>query len=399
VTCETAEVRVLVCPDKFAGTLSAPAAAAAIAAGWRDAAPADEVVVRPLSDGGPGFLDALEPALGSAGRIVVPTVGPLGEPVDAPLLLAGDTAYLEAASACGLHLVEPGRRDPTVTTTYGVGGLVAAAVERGVRTVVIGLGGSATNDGGAGLLAALGAAPVDVAGRVLPYGGAALAYCTGLGGPPRLRGVTLVGACDVDSPLVGPLGASAVFGPQKGASAEQVGLLDAALTRFAAVLAELPSCPPGLAGRPGAGAAGGLGAAILAVGGRLTSGIDLVTRAVGLAAALDACDLVITGEGAFDEQSLRGKVVAGVAAAARRRHRPCLVLAGRVEVDAAAARAAGVTRAYGLVEHRALADPAGGLRSLAAHVARSGSPGRPAGPAGSAGPAGLVGPAGPAGPA
>jgi glycerate kinase len=376
---------VLVCPDKFAGTLSAPAAAAAIAAGWRDAAPADEVIVRPLADGGPGFLDVLEPSLPGAVRHTVRTVGPLGDPVEAAILLADDTAYVEVASACGLHLVEPGRRDPTVTTTYGVGVLVATAVELGVRSVVLGLGGSATNDGGAGLLAALGAAPIDKAGYVLPYGGAALVACAGLTGPPRLRGATLVGACDVDAPLFGPRGASAVFGPQKGATPDQVAVLDAALARWAEVLAELPSCPPGLAEHPGSGAAGGLGAAILACGGRLVGGFGVVARAVGLDAALDACDLVITGEGSFDEQSLGGKVVAGVAAAAKARGRPCLVLAGRVSADPEAAREAGVTRAYGLVDHlggdvvRAMAEPAVGLASLAAAVARTSSP-RTSGP-------------------
>lgn len=377
VTCETAGVRVLVCPDKFAGTLAAPAAADAIASGWRDAAPADEVTVRPLADGGPGFLDALASALPQAVRHPVPTVGPLGDPVSAEILIAGDTAYVEAASACGLHLVPADRRDPTATSTYGVGVLVAAAVETGVRSVVIGLGGSSTNDGGAGLLAALGAAPVDRAGYVLPHGGAALAYCAGLTGEPRLRGVSLVGASDVDSPLTGPRGASAVFGPQKGATPDQVTLLDAALGRFAAVLAQLPTCPPGLVELPGSGAAGGLGAAILACGGRLVSGIEVVAQAVGLDAALDACDLVITGEGSFDHQSLRGKVVAGVAAGARSRGVPCLVLAGRVSADPDEAREAGVTQAYGLVDHlggdvaRAMAEPAAGLRSLAAHVART----------------------------
>lgn len=369
-------MRVLVCPDKFAGTLSAPAAAAAIAAGWREAAPADEVIERPLADGGLGFLDTLEPSLPRAARHTVRTVGPLGDPVDAPILLADDTAYVEAASACGLHLVEAGRRDPTVTTTYGVGVLVATAVELGVRTVVLGLGNSATNDGGAGLLAALGAAPVDRAGYVLPYGGAALLACTGLAGPPRLRGATLVGACDVTAPLTGPRGASAVFGPQKGATPAQVAVLDAALAQWATVLADLPTCPPGLAEHPGSGAAGGLGAAILACGGRLVSGFTVVAQAVGLDAALDACDLVITGEGSFDDQSLGGKVVAGVAAAAQARGLPCLVLAGRVRADLEEARVAGVTEAYGLVDHlggdvaRALAEPATGLASLASAVAR-----------------------------
>jgi glycerate kinase len=369
-------VRVLVCPDKFAGTLSAPAAAEAIAAGWRDSAPGDEVTVRPLADGGPGFLDALAAKLTQAVPHTVRTVGPLGDPVEGVVLVAGETAYIEAAQACGLHLIDPERRDPTVTSTYGVGVLVAAAVEQGVRSVVIGLGGSATNDAGAGLLAALGAAPVDPSGYVLPLGGAALAHCAGLAGEPRLRGVTLTGASDVDSPLTGPLGASAVFGPQKGATPDQVALLDAALARFASALTQLPSCPPGIADRPGSGAAGGLGAAILACGGRLVSGIGVVAAVIGLDAALDACDLVITGEGSFDDQSLRGKVVAGVAAAARTRGVQCLVLAGRVKADPNAAREAGVAHAYSVVDHlagdvaRAMAEPAAGLRSLAARVAR-----------------------------
>ena len=308
-------MRVLVCPDKFAGTMSAPDAAAAIADGWRSAAPTDELTVRPLADGGPGYLDVLASALpAGVTRLDVPTVDPLGRPVAGWVLTAGATSYVESAQACGLHLVPPPERDPTVTTTFGVGALVAAAVESGVREVVIGLGGSATNDCGAGFLAALGASPVDSAGYTLPYGGAALAYCTGLNGAPRLRGVLLVGASDVDSPLIGPLGASSVYGPQKGATQDQVRVLDAALARFAAVLErDLPGCPPGLAEQPGGGAAGGLGAAILACGGRLTSGFDLVRDVTGLDAALDECDLVITGEGRFDDQSLRGKVVSGVA--------------------------------------------------------------------------------------
>ncbi len=198
-------------------------------------------------------------------------------------------------------------------------------------------------------MAALGASPVDSAGYALPYGGAALAYCTRLNGVPRLRGVRLVGASDVDNPLTGPLGASSVFGPQKGATPGQVRALDAALARFATVLErDLPDCPSGLAAVPGAGAAGGLGAAILACGGRLTSGFDLVREFTGLDAALDDCDLVVTGEGSFDDQSLRGKVVSGVAAAARDRGLPCVVLAGRVEVGQRDALEAGVSESYSL---------------------------------------------------
>jgi glycerate 2-kinase len=305
----------------------------------------------------------LAPALG--GRLLeVPTLDPLGRPVTGSVLVTGETAYLESAQACGLHLLTEAERDPKITTSFGLGVLVAAAVESGAREIVVGLGGSATNDGGAGMLAALGAPPVDEAGYPLPYGGAALLACRRLGGPPRLRDVRLIAATDVQSPLLGRYGASAVYGPQKGATDADVRLLDAALERFAAVLQhELPACPPGLADRPGAGAAGGLGAAILACGGVPMSGFDLVWRLTGLDVALAGCDVVVTGEGRYDEQSLRGKVVGGVARAAREGGVPCVVVAGQV--------AAGVTRAAGITQVVALADVAGGVDAALAHPARA----------------------------
>ncbi|MEU5791039.1 glycerate kinase [Micromonospora purpureochromogenes] len=373
-------MRVLLCPDKFAGTLAAPEVAAAVAEGWRAVAAGDELLIRPLADGGPGFVAVLADALGGR-RIPVPTVDPLGRPATGEILLTDDgTAYLESAQACGLHLLSAAERDPKATTSYGLGALVTAAVEHGARTVVVGLGGSGTNDGGAGLLTALGATPLDDTGRALPYGGAALAAVATLDGAPRLRGATLVAATDVDSPLLGLHGASNVYGPQKGATRADVLLLDAALERWAAVLErDLPGCPPGLGALPGGGAAGGLGAAILALGGRCESGIDLVTRAIGLDAALDATDLVITGEGSFDHQSLRGKVVVGVAGAARDRGVPCVVLAGRVSTGRREAASAGVTETYSLVEHfggeerggveAAMSRPAEGLRALGARLA------------------------------
>lgn len=381
-------MRVLVCPDKFAGTLSANDAANAIADGWRAQAPDDIVTVRPLSDGGPGFLGVLAPATG--GRLIdVPTIDPLGRPVAGQLLLveggsaggaggagaaSGPTVFIESAQACGLQLLGPAERDPRRTTSYGLGVLVAAAVETGAGEIVIGLGGSGTNDAGAGMLAALGAAPLDGAGYALPYGGAALVACASLGGVPRLRRVRLIAATDVDSPLCGPLGASAVYGPQKGASPSDVALLDAALARFAAVLSTLATSPPDLAAQPGAGAAGGLGAAILACGGRRTSGIDLVRTVTGLDQVMDHCDLVITGEGSFDEQSLHGKVIAGVAGAARDRGIPCVVVAGRIEAGRRAAAAAGVTQSHSLVElfgtqAQAMSRPGEGLRRVAARLA------------------------------
>jgi glycerate kinase len=367
-------VRVLICPDKFAGTLSAVEVARSVAAGWAVARPDDPVRCRPLADGGPGFLDVVQAAVGGD-RVTVPTVDPLGRPVTGELLRLGPVAYLESAQACGLHLLATGERDPKITTSYGLGVLIAAAVESGVREIVVGLGGSGTNDAGAGLLAALDAAPLDTAGYALPYGGAALVAAAALGGVPRLRGVRLVAATDVTSPLTGIYGASAVFGPQKGASREDVHLLDAALTRFAQVLQTLPDCPPELAAQPGAGAAGGLGAALLALGGVVVSGIGLVRELTGLDAALAEADLVITGEGSFDEQSLRGKVVGGVAGAARDLGLPCLVVCGRSTAGRRESMAAGVTEIVTLVQHfgsveAAMARPAEGLTGIGERLAR-----------------------------
>jgi glycerate kinase len=309
-------------------------------------------------------------------RLPVPTVDPLGRAVAGEILLTPQAAYVESAQACGLHLLTEAERDPKRTTSYGLGVLVAAAVEVGARTIVIGLGGSATNDGGAGMLAALGAAPVDDAGYTLPYGGAALASCAALSSDrPRMRDVHLVAATDVDSPLLGLHGASSVYGPQKGADRNDVLILDAALERFTTVLSStLPDCPPGLGALPGGGAAGGIGAAILALGGAVESGIALVRRLTSLDEALDRADLVITGEGSFDAQSLRGKVVTGVANGARDRGLPCVVLAGRVLAGRREAAAAGVTEAYSVVEHfgdveAAMRRPAEGLRALAARLA------------------------------
>ncbi|MFY1595310.1 glycerate kinase [Micromonospora sp. WMMD737] len=375
-------MRVLLCPDKFAGTLPAPQVADAVATGWREVAPGDDLLVRPLSDGGPGFIDVLSDALGGR-RLPVPTVDPLGRPTTGEILLTdgGATAWLESAQACGLHLLDAAERDPKTTSSYGLGVLVAAAVEAGARTVVIGLGGSGTNDGGAGMLTALGVTPLDATGQALPYGGGALGAADALDGAPRLRGARLVAATDVDNPLLGLHGASNVFGPQKGADRADVLLLDAALERFAAVLErDLPGCPERLGALPGGGAAGGLGAAVLALGGHCESGIGLVTRAIGLDVTLDEVDLVITGEGSFDHQSLRGKVVAGVAGAARDRGVPCVVVAGRVSTGRREAGAAGVTDAYSLVEHfggeergglaAAMERPAEGLRALGTRLAR-----------------------------
>jgi|SRR5829696_1593656 len=367
-------MRVVLAPDSFGGTLSAVEAAEAVAAGWRRSAPDDELVLRPLSDGGPGFVDVLASVLD--GEVVpVPTTDPLGRPVVGAVLVSGDTAYVESAQAIGLHLLIALERDPLRTSTYGLGALLAAAVECGARTVVVGLGGSATNDAGAGMLAALGLVPRDSAGRPLAYGGLALADLDHFDGAVQLRGAELVAATDVDNPLCGPNGATAVFGPQKGLRPEDRDGLDAALARWAEVAErDIPTAPAGLAELPGTGAAGGLGAALIALGGTRAAGIELISRVVGLPGELDAADLVVTGEGSFDSQSLHGKVASGVAAAAVERGLPCLVLAGQVSVGRREAAAAGVEAAYSVADEagsveQALRWPADRLADLAARVA------------------------------
>ncbi len=376
-------VRVVLAPDGFGGTLSAAAAARAMAEGWSSGAPDDELRLVPLSDGGPDLVEVLQTALPGAEVVERVVEDALGRPVPARLLLSGDTAYVESALACGLHLLRAEERDPRRTSTYGVGQLVSAALDAGARRVVVGLGGSATNDGGAGLLAALGLVPVDRDGRALPRGGAALAQVAALAGEvdPRLAGVELVSATDVDAPLLGPRGASAVFGPQKGASADDVRLLDAALARWADVLeARTGSAPQdrALRDRPGAGAAGGLGAALSALGARREAGIALVREAVRLDDRIAAADLVLTGEGRFDATSLTGKVVSGVAQAASAAAVPCVVLAGQVAIGRQEAAAHGIAEAHGVADAvglaASLADPAGELSRLAARVARSWSP-------------------------
>ncbi|MFD6951254.1 hypothetical protein A6A08_23635 [Nocardiopsis sp. TSRI0078] len=363
-------MRILIAPDKFAGTLSALEAAQAVADGWHRTDPSARTELLPLSDGGPGFVEVLHTALGGEVRRAEVT-GPLGTPVTAEYLLDGDTAYVESAQACGLHLVPADDRDPGRTTTRGVGELVAHAVRAGARTVVVGLGGSSTNDAGAGFLAALGATPADHLG----HGGGTLAEhvdAVDLDAARRtLEGVRLVAATDVDNPLLGIHGASAVFGPQKGADPDQVQRLDAALSAFA----DRVDPDKGTRDTPGAGAAGGLGFALLLLGGTVESGISRVLGSVRLAERLDGADLVITGEGSFDSQSLRGKLPHGVAQAASRHGVPCIVTAGAVKVGRAEAADAGITETYSLVEsagsvEAAMSRSAEELRALAADIAR-----------------------------
>ena len=357
-------MRVLLAPDSFTGTLTAAQAAQALADGWSAVRPQDELVLQPMSDGGPGFLDAL-PGI----RVSVLVEDPLARPTLATFLLDGDTAYVESAQAAGLHLLDPAERDPGITTTYGVGQLVRAALDAGAATVVLGLGGTASNDGGAGLLAALGIRREDEHGERLAPGGLALSGAARLVGEPRA--VRLVVATDVDNPLLGPNGASHVFGPQKGATPDQVVALDLALTRWADLLEE----HLGVAARdlPGAGAAGGLGFALLALGAERVRGVDVVADAVGLADEVAGCDLVITGEGRLDGSSTRGKVVSGVAALAQEHGVPCVAVAGEVLLGARESASAGLAETWSLVAHdpvRALSEADAVLAEVAGEVAR-----------------------------
>jgi glycerate 2-kinase len=375
-------MRILIAPDKFAGTLTAVEAAAAIEEGWRRRDPGAEVLVAPMADGGPGFIDVLSAVVD--GKLLSVTVrGPLGEETPATVLLAGETAYVETAQACGLHLVEPKQRRPEEASTYGVGQLITAAVDAGAKRIILGLGGSGTNDAGAGLLAALGATataqangtgPADGAAGVgrLDGGAAGLAALTAVDlGPARERvaGVEFIAASDVENPMLGLRGATNVFGAQKGISDERKPEVDGWLTHFAE-LADRKT-----ADKKGAGAAGGLGYALLLLGAERVSGIDLVAELTGLKQKASQVDLVISGEGAFDFQSRDGKVIAGVAKVANDAMRPCVVLAGKVLIGSREMRSMGVESAYALVdavgEDQAFADPHGSLATVAERVART----------------------------
>ncbi len=357
-------MRVLVAPDKFAGTLTAVEAAEAIAEGWRRRAPGDELDLAPMADGGPGFVDVLHAALG--GEVLAVTVrGPDGGPVPATLLCVDGTAYVESAQACGLHLLEGAAER---ATTAGVGELLQAAVDSEARRVVVGLGGSGTNDAGAGMLHALGA----TADGPLDAGAVGLTSVTEVDLAPardRLAGVEMVAASDVENPLTGLFGATKVFGPQKGLTEERIVEVDGWLDGFAAVAGRRTAL------EKGAGAAGGLGYGLLLLGATRESGIDLVAEAVGLARRAGEADLVLTGEGAFDFSSRSGKVPYGVAAVAGEALRPCVALAGQVLVGSREMRALGVESAYSMVdmvgEERSFGDPAGALAEVAARVARS----------------------------
>ena len=370
-------MKIVIAPDSFKESLSAPEVAQAIARGWLAVHPDAEIALCPMADGGEGTVDAVLAAAGGERR-ELSVMGPLASPVNAHWGWLGDgTAVIEMAAASGLHWVPSAQRDARVTSSYGTGELITAALDAGATRIILGLGGSATNDGGSGLLRALGVRFLDAGGNELRPGGAALASLQRVdlsGLDERLQGVQVEVAADVDNPLCGPKGASAVFGPQKGASPEQVEELDAALARLAEVVGE--ALGEDFSTFPGVGAAGGLGFAAKAfLGARFRPGIELVAELSGLADAVRGADLVITGEGRLDAQSLHGKTPVGVARVAKNQGVPVIALAGSLGKGYQAVRDAGIEACFSLapgpitLEH-ACANAGPELEARAADLAR-----------------------------
>jgi glycerate kinase len=369
-----ARTYVLVAPDKFKGSLTAEQVADAVTLGIGDVRPEREVRVIPVADGGDGTVAAALAA--GFERIEVVAHGPTDQPLTAIIAVRDGVAVLETAAACGLVRLPDGRLAPLTATSFGAGELVRGALDAGCHTIVLGVGGSASTDGGAGLLQALGAGVFDANGRALAHGGGALAEVAVVDlstVDERMAGVEVVLACDVDNPLLGPTGAATTFGPQKGADGQQVEQLEQGLAQWAKVLAAAGGRD--VATMPGAGAAGGIGFGALAgLGAHRRSGIELLLELVGFAEQLDGAELVITGEGSLDEQTLHGKAPAGVADAALRWGIPVVAIAGRCLLSSARLNEAGIAAAYPLTDlepdpARSIANAARLVREAAAHVA------------------------------
>jgi glycerate kinase len=372
-------MKIVVAPDKFKGSLPATHVAAAIAAGLHAGRPGAQLVTIPVADGGEGTVDAAIAA--GFERIPVTAAGPTGDPVRASYARRGKVAVVELACVCGLARLPGGRLAPLTASSLGAGEVLRAALEAGAHRIILGVGGSASTDGGAGLLEALGARVLDARGEPADRGGRALHDVAALdltGLHPALypagRTAELTLAADVDNPLTGPEGAAEVYGPQKGASPAEVALLDAGLRQWAAVVAA--AVGQDWSHAPGSGAAGGVGFAARAVlGARSRPGIELVLELAGFGTALDGADLVITGEGSLDAQSLAGKAPVGVARAAGRRGVPVVAVAGRSALTEAELAAAGITAVYPLSDlepdqERSRAEAARLLRRTGEMIAR-----------------------------
>lgn len=363
-------MRILVAPDCFTGSLTAAEAASAITQGWSQTCPGDDFITIPMSDGGPGFIDSVCIALGAT-RVPCIVRDPLGRDVPAEFALLGERAWIESAQACGLAHLERDERDPAKTSTYGVGQLIDIAIKSGATQITIGLGGSGTNDAGAGAMAALGAtadAPLDQGGFPLRN----ISTIDLSAARARVAGVQLTIASDVDNPLLGLRGASAVFGPQKGASDELVMQLEGSLEHFAKVCGKRDDGKdPAVA--LGAGAAGGLGYGLMQLGATRISGIEAIMDMLNIDGALNDVDIVITGEGCLDDQSLHGKVIAGIAGRAVKAGKPCVAVAGQVRLGKREASAAGIDSAYSMSElvgkEQSMSAPQETLTALAARIA------------------------------
>jgi glycerate 2-kinase len=373
-------MKIVIAPDSFKESMTAAEVCAAVEAGFRKVFGEVEYVHVPVGDGGEGTVQSVVDA--TDGRIVeVQATGPLGKKVDAFYGITGDgkTALIEMAAASGLHLVPRESRNPLVTTTRGTGELILDALDKKVERIVLGLGGSATNDGGAGMASALGVKFLDVNGEELRPGGEALSELLTIDVSemdPRLKSVKVDVACDVTNPLTGPLGASAVFGPQKGATPDMVGILDKSLKRYAEVVERVLFIP--VDELPGAGAAGGLGAGVVAfLDGKLQSGIDLVLDVIGFEEAVRDAALVITGEGRIDSQTVHGKAPVGVAKRAKSvaADVPVIAIAGSIGPDYEAVFEHGIDAVFSVVNgvvtlEEALANGAVNVEKTAENMAR-----------------------------
>ncbi|WP_431787534.1 glycerate kinase [Vibrio harveyi] len=344
--------KIVIAPDSFKESLTAMEVATAIETGFKKVLPDCEYVKLPMADGGEGTVTSLIDATGGE-LIHVEVTDPLGRKVQGFYGLLGDgkTAVIEMAAASGLHLVEPERRNPLITTTYGTGELIKAALDKEVEHIIIGIGGSATNDGGVGMAQALGVSFVDISGRELGFGGGQLEHLEIIDMnnlDPRLNNVMIQVACDVDNPLCGKHGASHVFGPQKGASESIVAQLDDNLAHYADVINR--HLHKNVRDRKGAGAAGGLGAALIAfLDAELKSGIDIVMDAVNLSSEVNNADLVITGEGRIDSQTIYGKTPIGVARTAKKFNIPVVGIAGCLSADYGVVHLHGIDAAFAVV--------------------------------------------------
>ncbi|MBU8696519.1 glycerate kinase [Bacillus pumilus] len=365
-------MKIVIAPDSFKESLSAYETACAIERGFHAILPDAEYIKLPMADGGEGTVQSLVDATG--GYIINHVVtGPLGDPVDAffGMLGDGETAVIEMAAASGLHLVPQGKRNPLLTTSRGTGELMLAALDQGAKHVIIGLGGSATNDGGVGMMQGLGAAFLDQAGQELSPGGGTLHQLASIdltGLDPRLQSVRLEAACDVDNPLTGERGASAVFGPQKGADEHMVQVLDKNLAHFAQIAEKQFNVS--FEDAEGAGAAGGLGASLLGfLHADLQRGIDIVLKAVQFDDVIKEADLVVTGEGRIDQQTIYGKTPIGVAKAAKQYHLPVIGIAGSLSKDSAVVHEHGIDALFSIVPGVTSLSEA--MRDGAIHVERT----------------------------